>query len=94
VHSNRGANIRRLRELEGENATLLEKVAHQQTQLRDAVVSRQATIADLNEMLGKAIAQQKRREPGRPTQDAERETTARLVAVRETLSRAQRDVSA
>ena len=74
------ADIRRLRELEAENAALQEKVARQQTQLRGAVVSREATIANLNDMLGKAIAQQERSEPTSPTQDAERETTARVVA--------------
>jgi hypothetical protein len=50
------ADIRRLRELEAENALLQDKVARQQRQLRDAVVTRDATIASLNEMLGKAIA--------------------------------------
>ena len=49
------ADIRRLRELESENAALQEKVERQQRQLRDAVVTRDATIAGLNEMLGKAI---------------------------------------
>jgi len=50
------ADIRRLRELESENAALQDKVARQQYQLRDAVVKRDATIAGLNDMLGKAIA--------------------------------------
>ena len=54
------ADIRRLRELETENAALQDKVARQQTQLRDAVVSRDATIANLNEVLGKAIASAQR----------------------------------
>src|SRR5262249_30292467 len=49
------ADIRRLRDLELENAALQEKVARQQRQLRDAVVTRDKTITDLNEMLGKAI---------------------------------------
>jgi Uncharacterized protein conserved in bacteria (DUF2325) len=50
------ADIRRLRELESENAALQDKVARQQSQLRDAVIKRDTTIAGLNEMLGKAIA--------------------------------------
>src|SRR5215471_18059065 len=50
------ADIRRLRELELETAALQDKVARQQRQLRDAVVSRDATIANLTEALSKAIA--------------------------------------
>jgi hypothetical protein len=49
------ADIRRLRELEAENAALQEKIARQQKQLRDAVVARDATIANLNDMVGRAI---------------------------------------
>jgi hypothetical protein len=52
------ADIRRLRALEAENAALKEKVARQQRQLRDAVVLRDATIANLQDMLGKAISEQ------------------------------------
>ena len=76
------ADIRRLRELEGENATLQEKVARQQSQLRDAVVKREATIAGLNEMLGKALASAQataRTSTGNP-QEVEQQTTAQLVA--------------
>ncbi len=50
------ADIRRLRELEAENAALREKVTRQQNQLRSAIVSRDATIAGLNDMLARAIA--------------------------------------
>ena len=50
------ADIRRLRALEAENAALQEKVTRQQVQLRDAVVQRDATIANLQDKLGKAIA--------------------------------------
>jgi hypothetical protein len=52
------ADIRRLRELEAENARLQEKVARQQKHLRDAIVSRDATIAGLHDMLAKAVATQ------------------------------------
>jgi Uncharacterized protein conserved in bacteria (DUF2325) len=41
------ADIRRLRQLEAENAQLEAKVGRQQQQLRDVVVSRDATIRDL-----------------------------------------------
>jgi hypothetical protein len=50
------ADIRRLRSLEAENAALQEKVARQQQQLRNLVVQRDVTIANLQDMLGKAIA--------------------------------------
>jgi len=75
------ADIRRLRELEAENAELQEKIARQQRQLRDAVVARDATIANLNDMLGKAIASTQR-EPNATerTDDTERATTGQLVA--------------
>src|SRR5262245_46239493 len=74
------ADIRRLRELEAENAALQEKVTRQQRQLREAVVSRDATIASLNDMLGKALVAQHRDTGMGPADDAERETTARLIS--------------
>jgi hypothetical protein len=75
------ADIRRLRELEIETTALHDKVARQQRQLRDAVVSRDATIANLTEALSKAIASRSVGNaasggPGAP----ERETTAELVS--------------
>jgi hypothetical protein len=75
------ADIRRLRELEIENAALQEKVARQQKLLRDAVVSRDATIANLNEVLGKAIAsaQTERSATAVPADDVEHQTTAGLI---------------
>ena len=75
------ADIRRLRELEAENAALQEKVTRQQRQLRDAIVSRDATIAGLNEMLGKAIVSS-RLVPSANTDHAdgiEQQTTAQLI---------------
>jgi Uncharacterized protein conserved in bacteria (DUF2325) len=76
------ADIRRLRELESENAALQEKVARQQSQLRDAVVKRDATIADLNEMLGRAIAstQNVPRTTPKRADEIEQQTTAQLIA--------------
>jgi hypothetical protein len=73
------ADVRRLRALEAEIGALQAKVARQQNRLRDAVVSRDATIANLTEALSKAIAS---RYGGRPTpgpqDEPEREATARL----------------
>jgi hypothetical protein len=75
------ADIHRLRDLEAENAALHDKVARQQRQLRDAVVARDATIANLRDTLGSAIAS---RPPGSAAPDAvgeeERAATAHLVA--------------
>lgn len=51
------ADIRRLRQLEAENAALHEKVARQQGQLRDAIVARDATIRELSQALEARIAQ-------------------------------------
>jgi hypothetical protein len=45
------ADIRRLRQLESENAALQDKVERQQRQLRDAIVARDATIRDLTRTL-------------------------------------------
>ena len=49
------ADIRRLRQLEDENAELDAKVGRQQQQLRDAVVSREATIRELRHILEERI---------------------------------------
>src|SRR5215467_13699022 len=71
------ADIRRLRELEAENAALQAKVVRQQQQLRDVVVQRDATIAGLNEMLGKALAsaQHVPRTSTEPANEVEQQTT-------------------
>src|SRR5262245_5481973 len=65
------ADIRRLNQLEAERSALQEKVARQQRQLRDAVVSRDATIAGLNDMLSKALAAQHDSSGTEPADDAE-----------------------
>jgi len=73
------ADIRRLRVLEAENAALRDKATRQQMQLRDAMVSRAAAIANLNGLLAKIIAAQQggkvvdRNEPEQPI-------TSRLIA--------------
>jgi hypothetical protein len=50
------ADIRRLRQIEGENAALREKVQRQQDQIRDSILSRDAKIRDLNALLAGAVA--------------------------------------
>jgi hypothetical protein len=75
------ADIRRLRDLESENSALQEKLARQQKHLRDAIVTRDATIANLNEALGQAIASA-RQDDGTaafPADGAERDATVHLV---------------
>jgi hypothetical protein len=49
------ADIRRLRDLKDENARLAAKVGRQQQRLRDAVVSRDATIRELRRTLEERI---------------------------------------
>ena len=49
------ADIRRLHQLEREKAVLEEKLARQQTHLRDSIVARDAKIRDLNAMLAARI---------------------------------------
>ena len=75
------ADIRRLRELELENAALHDKVARQQSQLRDAIVKRDTTIAGLNETLGKAMAksQQAPQAIHEWSKEGEQQTTAQLI---------------
>jgi hypothetical protein len=51
VGSANRADLRRLCQLEAEKATLEDKLQRQQTQLRDAVISRDATIRELRESL-------------------------------------------
>ena len=50
------ADIRRLRQIEEENAVLREKVQRQQNQIRDSVLSREARIRDLNALLASAVS--------------------------------------
>jgi hypothetical protein len=49
------ADIRRLRQLEADNAALREKVERQQTALRDAILARDRKIAQLQTLLGAAV---------------------------------------
>jgi len=75
------ADIRRLGELEAENARLQEKVARQQKHLRDAVVSRDAIIAGLNETLAKAMTSQESARSGAAASgDTEHAATSRVMS--------------
>jgi hypothetical protein len=60
------ADIRRLRQLEAENAALQAKVQRQQAQLRDAIVAREATIRELRHALEDKLGQNRHAEPARP----------------------------
>ena len=51
------ADIRRLRQLEAENAELQAKVQRQQAQLRDAIVARETTIRELTRALEESVGQ-------------------------------------
>ncbi len=51
------ADIRRLRQLEEDNAALAAKLERQQLQLRDGFTSRDETIRRLNDMLARAVSQ-------------------------------------
>jgi hypothetical protein len=52
------ADIRRLRQLEEDNAALGTKLERQQRQLRDGFTSRDETIRRLNDMLARAVSQE------------------------------------
>ena len=52
------ADIRRLRQLEEDNAALTAKLERQQRQLRDGFTGRDETIRRLNDMLARAVGQQ------------------------------------
>jgi len=73
------ADIRRLRTLEAENAALQEKVARQQQQLRNVVVQRDATIANLQDMLGKAISEQAGASLAERADSANGDTASQLI---------------
>jgi hypothetical protein len=76
------ADIRRLAALEAERAELALKVEKQQTQLREAIVARDATIRRLNGVLAQKIAQERSATPNpRPQEQADESMALReLVA--------------
>jgi hypothetical protein len=71
------ADIRRLRQLEAENAGLLAKVERQQWQLREAIVARETTIGELNRALEARIDRAQDR-PEAPSEAAWRALAADL----------------
>lgn len=90
------ADIRRLAELEAENRALRDKLARQQDQLRNGMVSRDAKIHELNGLLARRIADQQHEETADQTALAQlvadldrrlRRETARRVALEERLAR-------
>jgi hypothetical protein len=57
------ADIRRLSELEADNARLREKLSRQQEHLRQDITTRDARIRELSDLLARRIADQPREEP-------------------------------
>ena len=71
------ADIRRLRELEQENAGIQEKVQQQQARLRDAIVERDETIQGLRASLADALTSNGK---GTECGDSAGDTTAEVIA--------------
>ena len=79
------ADIRRLAALEAERAELALKVEKQQTQLRESIVARDATIRRLNGVLAEKIAQERSAAPNpRPQEQADE-----IMALRELVAALQ-----
>jgi hypothetical protein len=64
------ADIRRLRQLEEDNAGLAAKLERQQRQLRDGFTGRDETIRRLNDMLARLVGQQPTSAPFEAAEDA------------------------
>jgi hypothetical protein len=73
------ADIRRLSQLEAERSELETKVARQQAQLRDALVARDATIRNLNQLLARALADGPESAEAAPSADGEQQVLTKLV---------------
>lgn len=73
------ADIRRLTELEAENAELRETLRRQQAHLHDGISSRDAKIRDLNQLLARQIAEQTSSD-GSPAASSERAALNGLIA--------------
>jgi uncharacterized protein DUF2325 len=84
------ADIRRLTALEAERAELALKVEKQQTQLRDAIVARDATIRRLNGVLAQKIAQERSAAANPPPQTQADE----IMALRELVAALQQHLAA
>src|SRR5499426_661727 len=84
------ADIRRLAALEAERAELTLKVEKQQTQLRESIVTRDATIRRLNSVLAQQIAQERSAAPNpRPLEQADE-----IMALRELVAALQQHLAA
>ncbi len=88
------ADIRRLHQLEEEKAALEEKLARQQAQLRDGIVSRDTKILELNKALSALIERQSQAQPSKNADSASEVATLhdlvgdlRKLLDRETLRR-------
>lgn len=83
------ADIRRLAALEADKAALELKVEKQQAQLREAIVTRDATIRRLNAVLAEQIARERSVGPGtRPQENADE-----IMALRELVAELQKHLS-
>ena len=83
------ADIRRLATLETERDELALKVEKQQAQLREAIVTRDATIRRLNDVLAETIAHERSACPSARSQ----EDTDEIMALRELVADLQRRLS-
>jgi hypothetical protein len=77
------ADIRRLRQLEADNAGLVAKAERQQRQLREGFVGRDRTIRELNELLAKQANERKMHPPLLERYADDDETTVRRRLVQE-----------
>ena len=84
------ADIRRLATLETERAELALKVDKQQAQLREAIVTRDATIRRLNDVLAETIVHEHNAPPSRRPQ----EDTDEIITLRALVADLQRRFSA
>jgi hypothetical protein len=83
------ADIRRLRQLETENADLQAKVQRQQVHLRDSIVARDATIRELRHALEDKIGQERRVEQADPPGRDEAVWTALAADLKGRLTRSE-----
>jgi Uncharacterized protein conserved in bacteria (DUF2325) len=83
------ADIRRLRQLEAENANLQAKVQRQQDQLRDAIVARDATIRELRHALEDRIGRNRHAEPADSPGEDEAAWTALAADLKGRLTRSE-----
>jgi len=81
------ADIRRLRQLEEENAALAAKVDRQQSQLNEGFATRERTIRHLNDLLARRPSEHSEQPPSLEERDAEHAVDALLVDLNKRLAR-------